>query len=88
MLTLAAKDPLGIKGILYTSWHAYEERADEESRFVYEVDKLAPIIVNASLGLTSWKELKVTYQTVRDNKYLTISQQFGFREILEYYLEM
>lgn len=88
MLALAGKDPLGTSGALYTSWHQYEQRTDEESHFVYEIDKLAPIISNASLALKSWKEMRVTYEKVRENKYQTVSNRFGFHALLEYYLDM
>ena len=42
--------------------HAYEERVDEESKFVYSTDKLISIINVFLDGGSSWKKLEVTLE--------------------------
>jgi len=51
----------------------YESRSDEESRFVYAVDKLLPMM-NAYLdGGRSWKEWNITLNQVCDLKDKTVA---------------
>lgn len=47
----------------------YEKRNDEESRFVYAIDKLVdPLNLSMTTDNSLWKEYGITYQQVRDYK--------------------
>ncbi len=60
---------------LLTTIHAYEARADEESLFVYAVDKLIDPL-NASLEETQsiWKDFNISFDTMRAYKEPKITQ--------------
>ena len=55
--------------------HLYEGRTDEESKFVYAMDKLIDPL-NASMETTSsiWKEFDMSYQKMREYKDEKIAQ--------------
>lgn len=62
----------------------YEIKADEESVFVYAVDKLIdPLGVSLETKVTHWKEKGVTYQDMRDYKDYKISKHPLIQEYWE-----
>ncbi|MEK7136125.1 MAG: HD domain-containing protein [Patescibacteria group bacterium] len=48
--------------------HAYEEKGDPESRFVYALDKLLPIVNNYLDNGKTWKKDKITLEQVIEYK--------------------
>jgi putative hydrolase of HD superfamily len=55
------------KGI--SEWiHAYEKREDKESRFVYALDKLMPMLLIYEEGGTTWRELDYEIEELMKNK--------------------
>lgn len=53
---------------LHATIDAYEARNDAESRFVYALDKIEPIIHLYLDNGRTWKEEKVTFQMLYENK--------------------
>ncbi len=48
--------------------HTYEERKDEESKFVYALDKIMPMLQVYLEGGYSWRVNKLTLQNIIDHK--------------------
>lgn len=46
----------------------YEERADEESRFIYALDKVMPVVVYFQEGGSMWRRDGITLRQLDDNK--------------------
>lgn len=65
----------------------YEWLKSDEARFVYELDKLHPIIEIVQNKWREWKELKMDINKLRANKNDRISNQFGFADIVNYYFD-
>jgi putative hydrolase of HD superfamily len=65
--------------------HVYEERADPESRFVYALDKLVPIINIYLDGGRTWKEMGVTLDMNVSGKMPKIAV---CEEVKDYYDEL
>ncbi|PJC56032.1 hypothetical protein CO026_02530 [Candidatus Kaiserbacteria bacterium CG_4_9_14_0_2_um_filter_41_32] len=60
---------------LITTIESYEDRDDEESKFVYAADKLMdPLNCSLEPKSTLWKELDITYSDVRKYKDSKIAQ--------------
>jgi len=60
---------------LITTIESYEDRDDEESKFVYAADKLMdPLNCSLKPKSTLWKELDITYSDVRKYKDSKIAQ--------------
>lgn len=55
-------------GSLHDSIRMYEKREDSEARFVYELDKVVPILINYEDGARVWKERGVTLEMIRGEK--------------------
>lgn len=53
---------------LHEAIDAYEKRSDAESRFVYALDKIEPVIQLYLDGGRTWKEKDVTLEMVYENK--------------------
>lgn len=53
---------------LHETIDAYEKRNDAESRFVYALDKIEPVIQLYLDGGRTWKEKEVTLEMVYENK--------------------
>lgn len=68
-------------------WHDYESRADIESQFIYELDKIHPIILIVSLETNAWSEYRITKERILGTKLAKLSDRFGFREMLIEYIE-
>ena len=69
---------------IYELIHKYEERLDDESRFVYALDKLLPPMNIYLDGGRDWKKHKVTFKGLVDNKTPKIALS---PEIERYYKE-
>jgi putative hydrolase of HD superfamily len=70
-------------GELNATIEQYEAKADEESVFVYTVDKLAPVITNYVQDGRTWKEMDVSFDQLVDNKRRRIGDEPYVRELLE-----
>jgi putative hydrolase of HD superfamily len=46
----------------------YEKRSDEESKFIYALDKIMPIVLNMISGGYTWHEEKITIQQLHEIK--------------------
>jgi len=46
----------------------YEKRGDEESRFVYALDKIQPVLNIYTDGGRTWREIGITIQMLIDAK--------------------
>lgn len=55
-------------GPLWETWKNYELRNDPESRFIYALDKVMPMLNIYLDGGRSWKEGKVTFQMDYNHK--------------------
>jgi putative hydrolase of HD superfamily len=65
------------------SIEAYESQQDAESRFVYALDKLEPIIANYMQKGRTWKEMGVTFTEFVENKRPKTAQVEEIRDLLE-----
>lgn len=46
----------------------YEDRQTTEAKFVYALDKIAPLLNNYLTGAVSWQQFKIPYETVKSHK--------------------
>ena len=53
---------------MYETISVYEEKKDDESRFVYALDKVQPIIQNYLDGGRIWKKEDITLTQIKENK--------------------
>lgn len=65
--------------------HAYEQKKDAESRFVYALDKIMPIMLIFINDGYSWKKAGVTLEMLYEAKHEKIQQS---PEILPYFEEL
>ncbi len=68
---------------LHEAIFKYEEQHDPESKFVYALDKIMPILAGYSQGGRDWKELNVSFDEVLTYKREKINSQKEVREIFE-----
>jgi putative hydrolase of HD superfamily len=66
----------------------YEKREDEESKFVYALDKLiAPINIYLDGGRT-WNEHKITFQQIRENKTPKVAVHTEVKKYFDQFMEL
>lgn len=66
----------------------YELQESQESRFVYQLDKLHPMIQNViKWEGNSWQEYKMEKNKILEKKYSTIDNEFWLRKILDIYIQ-
>ena len=65
----------------------YENRKTDEAIFVYDCDKLQPIIQCVMNKWKSWHECKMDFNDLWKNKTSKISDKFGWKDILKYYFD-
>jgi len=70
-------------GDLHATIEKYETKADKESRFVYAVDKLAPVITNYIQDGHTWKVVDLPFERAVSNKRRRIGDEPYVRELLE-----
>jgi putative hydrolase of HD superfamily len=63
--------------------HTYEEMKDKESRFVYALDKVVPLIKLYLDGGRRWKELAVSFEMMIENKVPKVAGSPEVKEIFE-----
>jgi putative hydrolase of HD superfamily len=63
----------------------YEQREDEESRFIYALDKLQPVIHIYLDGGATWREMNVTLAMAIENK---VPKMAGSPEVAECFSEL
>lgn len=63
--------------------HAYEERKDKESKFVYALDKIHPVIKVYLDSGNSWKKRKVSFEMLVNNKREKVNVSKEVEEIFE-----
>jgi putative hydrolase of HD superfamily len=64
----------------------YESHETREAQFVYQLDKLHPIIQIYMTNGCDFQSYKTNTEELIANKYSKIDDTFGFREILDQYL--
>jgi 5'-deoxynucleotidase YfbR-like HD superfamily hydrolase len=64
----------------------YESHETREAQFVYQLDKLHPIIQIYMTNGCDFQSYKTNTEELIANKYSKIDDTFGFREILDKYL--
>lgn len=65
----------------------YNNKSSEETIFVYELDKIQPVM---QVYMQNWKDLtkyKLKKEEVINNKYKKVSNKFGFQKLLDVYFE-
>ena len=70
-------------GDLHDTIERYETRDEEESRFVYAVDKLIPMITNYIQDGRTWKEMNLPFDRAVSQKRERIGAEPYVRELLE-----
>ena len=65
----------------------YEEQNSKESRFVYSLDKIQPIIQCVLEWWKKWQEYKLDIEEIKKNKYSKISNEFWLEKVLDVYFE-
>ena len=68
---------------LHDAIERYETQADEESRFVYALDKLIPLITIYLQDGRTWKEMEVAFDELMAFKREKIGSQPEVRKLLE-----
>lgn len=67
--------------------HEYEERQSSESKFVYSIDKIQPIIQNVLEWGKKWRDFKIDSNKAKDVAYSKIFPEFWFEKILDIYFK-
>lgn len=78
--------PHDFQGIKEIVWE-YEQRKTLESLFVWQIDKIHPIIQIVKHGWVTWHEYKMDIKKVMEKKYSQIDDTFWFRKILDQYFQ-
>ena len=63
----------------------YENKSSLEAEFVYELDKLQPMIQIVMEWWSTWKNYKINKEKLMKDKYKKITNKFWFRDILRRY---
>lgn len=66
----------------------YEERKTLESQFVWQLDKVQPIIQQIMEGWSTWHEFKIEKNKLMEKKYSQVDGKFWFDKILDYYFDI
>lgn len=65
----------------------YEKKESLESRFVYSLDKLHPIIQTVMEWWQVWHDFKIDFDKIQKRQYEKIYDDFWFDKILDIYFE-
>lgn len=65
----------------------YEKRETKESKFIYSLDKIQPIIQVVNRKWNDWKYYKMDLNKIKENKYSKIYKEFWLEKILDIYFE-
>lgn len=65
----------------------YEKKLSTESKFVYSLDKIHPLIQVTLEWWKAWQEYKIDFDELKKNKYSKIYPEFWFDKILDFYFE-
>lgn len=63
-------------------FHDYEAKIDDESKFVYELDKIQPVVLIGSLDTKAWKDYGITKEKLLGIKIPKFSGKFGLEKFL------
>ncbi len=63
-------------------FHDYEAKIDDESKFVYELDKIQPVVLIGSLDTKAWKDYGITKERLLGAKIPKFSGTFGLEKFL------
>lgn len=72
-------------GELTSTIEEYEQKADNEARFVYALDKIMPILVILATDGKTWKDRGVSFKQLRDSKIPKVAKS---PEIVPYFDEL
>lgn len=84
---LLAHFPEGSRERMTKTCHDYDAKVDDEAWFVYELDKIQPVVLIRSLRTGAWQNYGITKQRLLDAKLPKLSDKFGFREFLVQYVD-
>lgn len=65
----------------------YESKESKESRFVYSLDKVQPIIQNVLAKWGGWHKWKYDFDKIKERQYSKIYPEFWLDKILDIYFE-
>jgi putative hydrolase of HD superfamily len=68
-------------------FHDYENKADDEAKFIYELDKIQPVVLIQALESRAQKDYGLTKQRVLDLKLPKFSDRFGLKEFFLHCVE-
>jgi putative hydrolase of HD superfamily len=73
----------------YEKWfYEYENLKSKEAKFVYQLDKLHPFIINVLGKGKTWEEIRVEKNEILELKKEKIDNEFGLFDIFLYYYEI
>lgn len=84
---LEALDPAN-KEMFTELFDEYENKKSKEARFVYQMDKIMPLILLVMQKGYGWKKHNVDADFVEQNKYNKVDDEFGLREIMDHYFRV
>lgn len=73
---------------LHEAIDAYEKRGDAESRFVYALDKIDPIVQTYLDDGRGWKERKVTIDMIYENKKDKVASSPEVKKYFDEFMEL
>lgn len=79
--------PMSARGRMETLYHDYETKVDDEAKFVYELDKIQPVLLIGSLDTKAWKDYGITKKKLLDIKIPKFSGKFGLEKFLTDYVD-
>ncbi len=65
----------------------YEEKSSQESKFVYSLDKVQPIIQVVLEWWKAWHKYKIDFEKIKKRQYSKIYPEFWLEKILDIYFE-
>lgn len=66
----------------------YEEREDKESKFIYALDKIEPVLNIYTNGGRTWKEKKITIEMLVANKKEKVKEDSEMEKLFEKVIEL
>lgn len=64
----------------------YENKKSKEARFIYQLDKIHPMMISTMCKGKTWKFYKMDKTWLIDNKLSKVDEEFGLKEILMHYI--
>lgn len=63
----------------------YDNQHTKEARFIYQLDKILPMILNILNNGKTWNFIKLDSKTLLENKLKKVDDEFNLRKIVFYY---